>query len=184
MRRSTASASRTVLRRRFSRSRDSPTMQKTLNLKVKYRESFRSLRRCCATRWQTGSTSTLTALTCCWSRRSPSSTSDAFARCSVSTSSMWRAQPSRRHVDYSARVRTVHRETKPVYHELISRFHRLTGCPVVIRRCTARQAFGARGLSQLAGLASARSRLATSLPGVRADALAGPAAWKISFSHI
>jgi carbamoyltransferase len=34
------------------------------------------------------------------------------------------------HIDYSARVQTVHRETNPVYHHLISRFHRLTGCPV------------------------------------------------------
>ena len=40
--------------------------------------------------------------------------------------------PAVTHVDYSARVQTVHRETNPVYHELISRFHRLTGCPVVI----------------------------------------------------
>ena len=36
------------------------------------------------------------------------------------------------HVDYSARVQTVHRETNPAYHELISRFHQLTGCPVII----------------------------------------------------
>jgi carbamoyltransferase len=40
--------------------------------------------------------------------------------------------PAVTHIDYSARVQTVHRETNPVYHELISRFHRLTGCPVVI----------------------------------------------------
>ena len=40
--------------------------------------------------------------------------------------------PAVTHVDYSARVQTVHRETNPVYHDLISRFHGLTGCPVVI----------------------------------------------------
>jgi carbamoyltransferase len=40
--------------------------------------------------------------------------------------------PAVTHVDYSARVQTVHRETNPVYYELISRFHRLTGCPVMI----------------------------------------------------
>jgi carbamoyltransferase len=40
--------------------------------------------------------------------------------------------PAVTHVDYSARVQTVHRETNPIYHELICRFYRLTGCPVLI----------------------------------------------------
>src|SRR5215471_1478954 len=40
--------------------------------------------------------------------------------------------PAVTHVDYSARVQTVHRETNPLYHDLISRFHALTGCPVLI----------------------------------------------------
>jgi carbamoyltransferase len=40
--------------------------------------------------------------------------------------------PAVTHVDYSARVQTVHVETNPLYHALISRFHALTGCPVVI----------------------------------------------------
>jgi carbamoyltransferase len=40
--------------------------------------------------------------------------------------------PAVTHVDYSARVQTVHRETNPLYHDLIGRFHRLTGCPVLV----------------------------------------------------
>ena len=36
------------------------------------------------------------------------------------------------HVDYSARIQTVHRETNPDYHELISEFNRLTGCPLLV----------------------------------------------------
>jgi carbamoyltransferase len=40
--------------------------------------------------------------------------------------------PAVTHVDYSARVQTVHRDTNPLYHDLISRFHTLTGCPVLI----------------------------------------------------
>ena len=40
--------------------------------------------------------------------------------------------PAVTHVDYSARVQTVRRETNPTYYELISRFHQLTGCPVII----------------------------------------------------
>ncbi len=36
------------------------------------------------------------------------------------------------HVDYSARIQTVHRETNPRYHALLSEFKRLTGCPVLV----------------------------------------------------
>jgi carbamoyltransferase len=40
--------------------------------------------------------------------------------------------PAVTHVDYSARIQTVHAETNPVYHALLSRFHALTGCPVLV----------------------------------------------------
>jgi len=40
--------------------------------------------------------------------------------------------PAVTHVDYSARLQTVHRETNPRYHALLSRFKTLTGCPVVV----------------------------------------------------
>ena len=40
--------------------------------------------------------------------------------------------PSITHVDYSARIQTVHLDTNPRYHSLISCFHELTGCPVVV----------------------------------------------------
>jgi carbamoyltransferase len=36
------------------------------------------------------------------------------------------------HVDYSARVQTVHKETNPKYHALISAFGEKTGCPVLV----------------------------------------------------
>ena len=36
------------------------------------------------------------------------------------------------HVDYSARIQTVHADTNPRYHALITAFKELTGCPVVI----------------------------------------------------
>jgi carbamoyltransferase len=35
-------------------------------------------------------------------------------------------------VDYSARIQTVHRETNPRYHALISAFYERTGCPVIV----------------------------------------------------
>ena len=40
--------------------------------------------------------------------------------------------PAVTHVDYSARIQTVHADTKPRYHALISSFKQLTGCPVLI----------------------------------------------------
>ena len=40
--------------------------------------------------------------------------------------------PAVTHVDYSARIQTVHRETNPHYHQLISAFEQLTGCPVIV----------------------------------------------------
>src|SRR5207248_3435573 len=40
--------------------------------------------------------------------------------------------PAVTHVDYSARVQTVHRETNRRYYDLISRFKNLTGCPVIV----------------------------------------------------
>jgi len=40
--------------------------------------------------------------------------------------------PSVTHVDYSARIQTVHHDTNPKYHALISKFYNKTGCPIVI----------------------------------------------------
>jgi carbamoyltransferase len=40
--------------------------------------------------------------------------------------------PAVTHVDYSARIQTVHKETNPRYHALISAFKARTGCPVVV----------------------------------------------------
>jgi carbamoyltransferase len=40
--------------------------------------------------------------------------------------------PAVTHVDYSARVQTVHRETNPRYHALITAFEQRTGCPVIV----------------------------------------------------
>ena len=40
--------------------------------------------------------------------------------------------PAVTHVDYSARIQTVHADTSPRYHTLLSRFKERTGCPVVV----------------------------------------------------
>jgi carbamoyltransferase len=40
--------------------------------------------------------------------------------------------PAVTHVDYSARIQTVRRETSPLYYDIIEAFHRKTGCPVIV----------------------------------------------------
>ena len=105
----------------------SPTMQKMLNLKVKYRESFRPFApRCCARMSRTGSSSTPTAPTCCWSPTCASERRRAMTRAEQALFGIDKLNvprsdiPAVTHVDYSARVQTVHRETNPRYHALLS----------------------------------------------------------------
>ena len=40
--------------------------------------------------------------------------------------------PTVTHVDYSARIQTVHKETNPKYHNLLQNFKKLTNCPVLV----------------------------------------------------
>ena len=40
--------------------------------------------------------------------------------------------PATTHVDYSARIQTVHKETNPRYHELLTEFKKITNCPVLV----------------------------------------------------
>ena len=114
-------------------------MQRTLNLKVKYRESFRpfapSVLREEVTNWfdlDADSPYMLMVAPVAQPHVRDMSPEEqalfGIDKLNVVRSSI----PAVTHIDYSARVQTVHRETNPLYHELISRFHRLTGCPVII----------------------------------------------------
>ena len=42
--------------------------------------------------------------------------------------------PAVTHIDYSARIQTLHKETNPKYYELISEFYKKTKCPLVVNR--------------------------------------------------
>jgi carbamoyltransferase len=117
----------------------SPSMQKTLNLKVKYRESFRpfapSVLAEDAPQYFDIDTESpymlLVADVAAQHRIAMSEEQNALFgidKLNVPRSSI----PAVTHVDYSARVQTVHRETNPKYHELISRFKGITGCPVIV----------------------------------------------------
>jgi carbamoyltransferase len=117
----------------------SPKMQSVLNLKVKYRESFRpfapSVLREHVSEWfEIESDSPymlLVADVVKGKRRVMTAAEDALfgiEKLNVPRSDI----PAVTHVDYSARVQTVHKETNPQYHALISAFARKTKCPVVV----------------------------------------------------
>lgn len=117
----------------------SPEMQKLLNLKVKYRESFRpfapSVLREDLAEWfdlDCNSPYMLIVSDIAEKRRKQMSEEEqalfGIDKLNVARSSV----PAVTHVDYSARIQTVHADTNPRYHALISRFKDLTGCPVIV----------------------------------------------------
>jgi carbamoyltransferase len=117
----------------------SPTMQKQLNLKVKYRESFRpfapSVLREDVADWfdlDLDSPYMLLVADVVKDRRLPISEAQknlfGIDKLNLSRSEI----PAVTHLDYSARIQTVHKETNPKYYSLISRFKELTGCPVLV----------------------------------------------------
>ena len=117
----------------------SPTMQRTLNLKVKYRESFRPfapsvLREDVADWFEMDVDSPYMLLVAdVLAGRRRTMTAEEQALFGIDKLNVPRSEiPAVTHVDYSARVQTVHAETNPRYHALISRFKQITGCPVIV----------------------------------------------------
>ena len=116
-----------------------PRMQKKLNLKVKYRESFRpfapSVLREYVSDWFDIDVDSpyMLMVAPVRERHRREMTSEEQQLFGIDKLNVPRSSiPAVTHVDYSARVQTVHRETNPLYHDLISRFHGLTGCPVLV----------------------------------------------------
>jgi carbamoyltransferase len=117
----------------------SPAMQKMLNLKVKYRESFRPfapsvLREDVADWFELDGDSPYMLLVADVVKRRRRATNGAEERLfGIDRLNVPRSDiPAVTHVDYSARVQTVHRETNPRYHALLTRFKAATGCPVLV----------------------------------------------------
>lgn len=116
-----------------------PTMQKNLNLKVKYRESFRPFAPAVlkehASEWfdiDADSPYMLLVANVAEARRR-TMTSEEEALFGIDKLNVARSSiPAVTHVDYSARVQTVHEQTNPLFHALLSRFYQRTGCPVVV----------------------------------------------------
>jgi carbamoyltransferase len=117
----------------------SPEMQKTLNLRVKYRESFRPfapavLREDVADWFELDEDSPYMLLVAdVVKRRRRQMTNEEQSLFGIDKLNVPRSDiPAVTHVDYSARVQTVHRETNPRFHDLLSAFKARTGCPVLV----------------------------------------------------
>lgn len=117
----------------------SPIMQKQLNLKVKYRESFRpfapSILREDLSQWFEHDTDSPYMLLVADVKKNKRRTmtqkeKELFGidKLNVPRSLV----PAITHVDYSARIQTVHSDTNPRYHAVISKFKEKTGCPLVV----------------------------------------------------
>ena len=117
----------------------SPSMQKTLNLKVKYRESFRPfapavLSEDVSRYFDIKSDSPYMLMVAPVNedrRRAMTEAEEALfgiEKLNVPRSDI----PAVTHVDYSARIQTVHKETNPAFHELLESFKAKTGCSVLV----------------------------------------------------
>jgi carbamoyltransferase len=117
----------------------SAEMQSTMNLKIKYRESFRpfapSVLRENVADWfelDTDSPYMLLVAGVAESQRRKM-TDDEHGLWGIEKLNVKRSEiPAVTHVDYSARIQTVRRESNPLYWEIIHAFGRKTGCPVII----------------------------------------------------
>jgi carbamoyltransferase len=117
----------------------SPRMQSVMNLKIKFRESFRpfapSVLRDCVDEWfelDVDSPYMLLVADVRGDRRLPVPTGSehlwGIEQLNVPRSTI----PAVTHVDYSARIQTVRPETHGLYHDIIRAFYRRTGCPVIV----------------------------------------------------
>jgi carbamoyltransferase len=136
----------------------SPAMQRILNLKIKYRESFRPfapsvLREDVADWFNLDCDSPYMLFVAgVKSHRRREMTPAEISMFGIDKLNAVRSDiPAVTHVDYSARIQTVHKETNPRYHALLSAFKDRTGCPVLVNTsfnirgepivCTPRDAF-------------------------------------------
>ncbi|HEV7682695.1 MAG TPA: carbamoyltransferase [Pyrinomonadaceae bacterium] len=117
----------------------SPEMQAAMNLKIKYRESFRpfapSVLREQVADWfelDVDSPYMLLVADVAESHRRKM-TPEEEALWGIDKLNVKRSEiPAVTHVDYSARIQTVRHETNPLYWEIIEAFRQKTGCPVVV----------------------------------------------------
>lgn len=117
----------------------SKVMQKQLNLKIKYRESFRpfapSVLREDVNEWfeHDADSPYMLLVADIQKNKRIKMTPDEESQFGIDKLNIPRSLvPAITHVDYSARVQTVHKDTNPRYHALISNFKKKTNCPVIV----------------------------------------------------
>ena len=117
----------------------SPDTQTVLNLKVKYRESFRPFAPSVldeqVSEWfeHEGISPYMLMVAPVRPDKQIPMTEEQQALFGIDKLKVPRSQiPAVTHVDYSARLQTVHEDTNPLYHRLIKRFYEKTGCPLVV----------------------------------------------------
>ena len=117
----------------------SPAMQKQLNLKVKYRESFRpfapSILREDVSEWfeHNGDSPYMLLVADVKNDKRRMMTEDEKTLFGIEKLNIPRSSiPAITHVDYSARIQTVHSDTNIRYHTMISKFKEKTGCPLIV----------------------------------------------------
>ncbi len=117
----------------------SPEMQKNLNLKVKYRESFRPFAPSVLAEdlhnWFEFNTPSPYMLMVSNIKKNLqiSMTNDEENLFGIDKLNVKRSEvPAITHVDYSSRIQTVHKSTNPKYHKLITKFKEITGCPILV----------------------------------------------------
>lgn len=116
----------------------SPKMQRIMNLKIKFRESFRPfapsvLLEDVGEYFELDCESPYMLLTADVqaNKKTAGSKNEKFSSLEV-VNEVRSTVPAITHVDYSARVQTVSREQNPLFYEIINSFKKLTGCPVII----------------------------------------------------
>ena len=117
----------------------SPFMQKQLNLKVKYRESFRpfapSVLSEYASKWFEIEVDSPYMLFVARVAEQHHKIREHDSENGIGLGSLYAERtsvPAVTHVDYSARIQTVHKETNPTFYRLIETFYQATGCPILV----------------------------------------------------
>ena len=117
----------------------SPHMQKNLNLKIKYRESFRPFAPSIIFEdleswFDIKSKSPYMLMVSnvkedkCVKNSAENNKLFGIEKLNIKRSEV----PAVTHVDYSARIQTVHKNTNPLFHKLITKFKEITGCPMLV----------------------------------------------------
>jgi carbamoyltransferase len=165
----------------------SPRMQAQMNLKIKFREGFRPfapsvLRERVTEYFELDTDSPYMLLVAPVKRQRQVPMTDAQRRLwGIDQLNVVRSDiPAVTHIDYSARVQTVARDTNPDYYDLIAEFERLTGCGVLVNT-----SFNVRGEPIVCTPADAyrcfmRTHIDYLVLGPFLLAKAGQAAWKES----